>query len=324
MGQFALSASGTLLYAPGDRNPTTTSILVSVDRKGVETKLAEDKWMLIGFRVSSSGARVVTFKTGDGSMASDIWMYDLASGAPTRLTSSGKAAWPLFSPDNKSVLFVESRNNPGLYALPLDGSAAPQRIDETPGVIPASWSADGKWFACLQTVGNVSQIFVRAVRDGKLDAGAPRQFAPSTFNQLGAEFSPDSRWMVYTSNESGAYEAYVQPFPGPGERHRLSSGGGTNPTWSRNGREVFYLTTTSGTKSMMAVDVSTAGDFKAGAPHRLFEGPYVSTTPTRTYDVTPDGKFILNRDQAPPNEPVTKLTVVLGWALELNRRVAAK
>jgi serine/threonine protein kinase len=323
MGQFALSASGTLLYAAGDRNPTTTSILVSVDRKGGETKVAEVRGMLVGLRLSSSGARVVTFKVGDGSLASDVWIYDLASGASTRLTSSGNAGWPLFYPDNKKVLFAE--NNPGLYALRLDGSAAPQRIiEQASGLVAASWSTDGNWLAYLQTVGNVRQIFVRASRDGTLDAGPPRQFAPSTFNQLDAEFSPDGHWMVYTSDESGTYEVYVQPFPGPGERHRISSSGGMNPAWSRNGREIFYLTTTPGTKSMMAVDVSTIGDFKTGPRHVLFEGPYGSTIPVRSYDVAADGRFIMSRNEAPPDEPITRLTVVLGWAQELTRRVAVK
>jgi hypothetical protein len=74
----------------------------------------------------------------------------------------------------------------------------------------------------------------------------------------------------------------------------------------------------------MAVDVSTVGGFKAGAPHLLFEGPYASTSQSRSYDVTTDGRFIMSRRQAPPDEPITKLIVVLGWAQELNRRVAVK
>ena len=97
MGQFALSASGTLLYASGDRYPTATSVLMRVDRKGAETKLAEITGSLVGARLDSAGARVVAFKTGDGSRSSDIWLYDLPSGTPTRLTSTGDANWPLFS-----------------------------------------------------------------------------------------------------------------------------------------------------------------------------------------------------------------------------------
>jgi len=325
MGQFALSASGVLVYASGDRYPTPTSILLRVDRKGVDTRLAEVKGYLAGLRLSSSGSRVVAFKGGDGSLASDIWMYDLPSGTPTRLTSTGEETWPLFSLDSKSVAFLKDGRNGGIYSLPLNGSATPQRIIEpTPGVVAASWSPDGKWLAYLQTVGNVPQIFVRPIRDGKPDAGEPRQFSPSTFTQRDAEFSPNSRWIAYTSNESGASEVYVQAFPGPGERHRISSDGGTNPAWSRNGGELFYLSRPkpgAPTRSMMAVDFSTTGDFKASVPHLLFEGLYDSTTPLRSHDVTPDGQFIMSRPQRPPDQPVTKLNVVLGWAESLKARV---
>ena len=324
MGQFALSASGTLIYASGDRYPTPTSTLVRVDRKGAETKLAEIKGNIASLRLSPSGSRVVTFKTMDGSWASDIWMYDVPSGTPTRLTATGDANWPLFSLDGRSVMFAGRGSSPGIYALRLDGSTTPQRIIEPkPGLVAASWSPDGKWLAYLQTVGSVRQIFVRPVRDARPAAGEPRQFSPSTFNQLGAQFSPDSRWIAYASNESGAAEVYVQPFPGPGEKHRVSSNGGTEPAWSRNGRELFYVAPRSGmpTRPMMAVDVSTAGDFKASAPRLLFEGPDFSTEPLRSYDVTADGQFIMNRPQRAPDQPVTTLNVVLGWAEALKRRV---
>jgi eukaryotic-like serine/threonine-protein kinase len=249
-------------------------------------------------------------------------MYELPSGTPTRLTSTGEASWALFLPDGKSISFVEG-NNLGIYTLPLD-SNTPQRIlDGAPGLTGASWSADGKWLAYLQTAENKLQIFVRRVRDGKPDSGQPRQFSPSTFSQVDAEFSPDGRWIAYASNESGNQELYVQPFPGPGEKHRISSNGGINPAWSRNGRELFYLARgrNNADRSMMAVDFSTTGEFKAGSPHLLFEGPYFSTTPLRSYDVTPDGQFIMARQQRVPDQPVAKLNVVLGWADELKRRV---
>jgi hypothetical protein len=108
MGQFALSASGMLLYAAGDRYPTLTSTLVRVDRKGAETALAEIKANLGGLRLSPSGTRVVAYKTGDGSRAIDVWTYDLPSGTPTRLTSTGDASWLLLSPDGPSVMFRRS------------------------------------------------------------------------------------------------------------------------------------------------------------------------------------------------------------------------
>jgi hypothetical protein len=162
------------------------------------------------------------------------------------------------------------------------------------------------------------------MRNGRPDAGELRQFSPSTFHQAGAQFSPDGRWITYNSNESGASEVYVQPFPGPGEKRRLSSSGGTNPAWSRNGRELFFLVRPVPERpdvAMMSVEVSTGGDFKASAPRVLFEGPYRDTNPLRSYDVTADGQFIMSRRHPPPDQPVTTLQVVLGWAEELLAKV---
>jgi serine/threonine-protein kinase len=323
MGQFALSASGTLIYAAGDRYPTSASTLLRVDPKGAETKLAEIKGRFLAPRLSPSGSRLVGFRYGDGSKASDIWMYEIPSGSPTRITSTGDAAWPLFSPDGTGITFATITGDPEEYSLPLNGGNAPQRLIELkPGILASSWSADGKWLASLQAVGSVRQIFVRPVHDSKLDSGAPRQFSPSNFDQSDAEFSPDGRWLAYTSNESGAKEVYVLPFPGPGEKHRISSTGGVNPAWSHDGRQLFYLRRNrAASRSMMTVDVSTTGEFKAGAPRVLFEGPYQASVPVRSFDVTPDGQFIMVRTQDPPDQPVTRVNVVLGWAEELKRRV---
>ena len=314
MGQFALSASGTLLYASGDRYPTETTFLMRVDRKGAETKLAEIPGSLFYARLDSAGARVAAVRTADGSGGRDIWLHDLPSGTARRLTSTGDATRPLFSLDGKSITFVRLGSDPGIYALPLNGSAAPQRLIEgAPGSLAAaSWSSDGKWLAYLQDVGGVMQIFVRPAREDKPEAGEPRPFSPSTFAQRDAEFSPDSRWIAYSSNESGAQEVYVQAFPGPGQTHRISRTGGSNPAWSRDGRELFYFRDGGGPRplrrQMFAADVSTTGDFKYSVPRQLFEGPYLSTAPLRSYDVTADGQFIMVRQQPPPTSPSPRST----------------
>jgi Tol biopolymer transport system component len=104
--------------------------------------------------------------------------------------------------------------------------------------------------------------------------------------------SPDGRWLAYVSNESGGYEVYVQPFPGPGRKWQVSTEGGTEPVWSRNGRELFYR---SGRK-MMAVDIATGPAFAAGIPKMLFDGDYARLTTVfggQNYDVTPDGQHFI-------------------------------
>jgi Tol biopolymer transport system component len=234
--------------------------------------------------------------------------------------------WPLFSPDGKTISFTAIGR--GLFSLPLDGSSNPQMLIERANgadIFAASWSADGKWLAYLQG-SPYPQILVRPVRDSKLE-GEGHPFSPSMFSQWDAEFSPDGHWLAYASNESGSIEVYVQAFPGPGEKHRISSNGGINPAWSRNGRELFYLTprTSSPSEAMMSVDLSTNSGFKAGTPQQLFDATsYPATNPLRSYDVTADGQFIMSRLHNPPDQPVTKLNVVLGWANELKRRVPSR
>jgi serine/threonine-protein kinase len=168
------------------------------------------------------------------------------------------------------------------------------------------------------------KIFVRTIKDAKPDGDA-REFSPSTFNHEGPEFSPDGRWIVYVSDESGRTEVYVRPFPGPGEEHRISTNGGTNPAWSRNSRELFYIERNGSKLSMMAVDLSLSGEFGAGKPHLLFDATaYPVSTPLRSYDVTPEGQFIMSRRIEGPDQSVTKLNIVLGWANELKRHVPVR
>ncbi len=135
------------------------------------------------------------------------------------------------------------------------------------------------------------------------------------------QFSPDGRWPVYISDESGRFEIYVQPYPGPGGKWQISTEGGTEPMWNPNGRELFYR---SGDK-MMAVDIATQPSFAAGKPRMLFEGQYqLSPVPAVNYDVSPDGQRFLmvkpsEQQQAPP-----QINIVLNWFEELKRRVPAK
>jgi hypothetical protein len=129
--------------------------------------------------------------------------------------------------------------------------------------------------------------------------------------------SPDGRWLAYTSDESGRPEVFVQPFPGPGAKSQISTGGGIEPVWSPNGRELFYL---SGDR-MMAVDISMSPGFKAGAPRALFEGRYLrSPNGVAAYDVAADGRFLMVQPLH-PDPPTNQIQIVLNWFEELRRIV---
>jgi len=320
MGQFAISASGSLVYASGGIFPLLLYTLVSVDRKGAQTELNAPKGGYFGLRISPDGQRLAVSKFSGTSRASDIWVLDTSRGTSTRLTSQGTDFWPLWSPDGKRILYMGGTGGLQILSVLADGSGAIEPVT-TGKAEPASWSADGKWLAYLEYRDGLYQIWTRPMSGG----GEPKQVsARPGFHYMDAEFSPDGRWMAYSSNESGASEVYVQAFPGPGDKYPISTGGGFNPVWGRNGRELFYLTPAGrGKLRMVAVDIQPGATFQAGPPRVLIEGlwPWLKTAPLRSYDITPDCQhFIMARPEEIPDQRVTKLNVVLKWFDELKKR----
>jgi hypothetical protein len=147
----------------------------------------------------------------------------------------------------------------------------------------------------------------------------PVPYLQSRFAEMAPILSPDGRWIAYFSDESGRSEVYVQPFPGPGGKWLISSEGGSNPVWARNGRELFYRNVT----RMMAVDITTDPAFRAGTPRMLFDGPqYRDAAGRADFDVSPDGqRFLMLKEAEQQPGALTQLHVVLNWFEELKRRV---
>jgi len=156
--------------------------------------------------------------------------------------------------------------------------------------------------------------------DGK---GLITPLIKQTSNQTNADLSPDGKWIAYQSNESGRDEVYVRSFPSvDAGRWQLSSSGGTRPVWARNGRELFYL---DGTLRLVAVPVQTGVTFASGNPTTLFELPSTPTATARTYDVAPDGRFLVIKfPQNDKSSNAPTLNVVLDWTAELERLTATK
>ena len=149
-------------------------------------------------------------------------------------------------------------------------------------------------------------------------------FLRTPFEEGGARFSPDGRWLAHVSNESGGPEVYVQPYPGPGGKWQISTDGGTEPVWNRNGRELFYR---SGNR-MMAVETTMQPSFSAGKPRMLFEGPYFTTefpNMTVSYDVSADGqRFLVVKETDAASRSAAQINVVQNWTEELKRRVPTR
>jgi Tol biopolymer transport system component len=140
-------------------------------------------------------------------------------------------------------------------------------------------------------------------------------------NERHPQFSPDGKWFVYTSNESGRDEVYVERFPGPSERHKVSTDGGTAPAWASNGGELFYaMEPGGGLVRMMSVDIKLEPAFSAGRPRMLFERRWMPGTPYRNYDVSRDGRFLmLLEGEWLPAPAATQMVLVLNWFEELKR-----
>ena len=180
---------------------------------------------------------------------------------------------------------------------------------------PNSWSPDGQQLAYIE-INPTTGIDIWVLRMGDRK---PRPFLRTPFSESAPQFSPDGRWLTYVSDESGRSEIYVQPYPGPGGKWQISTEGGTEPVWNRNGRELFYR---SGDK-MMAVEVTGQPGFAAGKPRLLFEGKYLPTPLTfPNYDVSPDGqRFLMLKPIEQSQAAPTQINVVLNWFEELKQKV---
>jgi serine/threonine protein kinase/Tol biopolymer transport system component len=322
--QFALSSTGALGYVPGSAPRHTLAL---VDREGKVSPLPFEPREWEEPRFSPDGNRIAATVRATNP---DIWILDLLRGSSARLTfDPGEDETVAWAPDGKAVAFSANRKGQpsprelgperpgttrGIYRQASDGSGAEERLldaDSHPHV--SSWSPDGRTLAYTDFDPDYSgDIWILTLGQ----KAEKRPWLRTPFNERAGSFSPDGRWIVYVSNESGRDEIYVQPFPGPGGKWQVSVSGGTEPVWSRDGKELFYL---SGRK-MMSVPVSAGTTFSAEIPHVLFEGSFV---PTRrgeaAYDVSPDGRrfLMVRRDE----QMITNhLNVVLNFSQELTRR----
>jgi serine/threonine-protein kinase len=278
-------------------------------------------------RLSLDGKRLA-FEMESGPSRADTWVKDLERGTTSRLTSlPGENRRPVWTPDGKGIVFEQLGSTaPGLYWIRADGSGEPQRLTEgKPRQIPSSFSPDGKRLAFDQlTDGRISEIWTATVEGDRERPrlGKPGPFLCTPFSTYEPVFSPDGRWLAYHSNETGTFEVYVRPSPGPGGRQQISTGGGTWPVWSRHGQELFFL---DADRRIMVVPYVVNGDsFTAGKPRVWSERRLLGSFPG--YDIAPDGKRfagILYTDGTSEPKQSTHVTVLLDFADELRRRMPA-
>ncbi len=242
----------------------------------------------------------------------DIWIVDLARSMPTRfaptMSTESSLAW---SPDGRRVAFTSNQTGrTEVYVASSDGAGSPELVPTTDAQFKyvEDWSPDGK-FLVLRIVDPVTQGDIWLM---PMDGGArkPEVYLNSPFSELEPHVSPDGRWLAYTSTETGAHEIYVQSFPKPGHKVRVSSDGGKFASWSKGGKDLFFVHD----DTLMAVPVEAGDEFRPGTPKPLFKIPNGATGG----DQTADGERFLFSVAAEP--PHREIELFLDWTAGLEKR----
>ncbi len=309
LGWLAVSNAGTAVYATG--NPAKTS-LAWVDREGKIESLGRDQDVYREASLSPDGVKAVVRH------GLDLWIHDLQRGTRSRLTSgNGSNLLPLWSRDGTRIIFASNRGGDwDIYAQPADGSRPAEALLKRPyDQFPLSILADGTLLYVEIHPKTGRDLWILSP-DGKT---SPLRVTP--FNETQGQFSPGPeggpRWVAYASDESGRSEIYVQAYPGGGNRIPVSTGGGILPVWSRDGKELFYVTG----DAVVAVAMRPDGSF--GAPRRLFDrSNFLFNHRFHSYSVSPDGKRFLMIQRDPGSVP-RQLNVILNWSAEPDRPAPA-
>lgn len=324
--QFSFSDAGNLLYVAGRGGGQIS--LYWMDREGKFTPLRETPASYLSPAFSPDGKRLA-MENSDGKR-SDIWLYEWDRDALTRLTFAGESnRFPVWTPDGQRIVFssLEKGGTFNLWWIRADGAGNAQRLAESKyAQFAGSWGPDGKVLAFRQVnpdTGN--DIMILAIQGDEKSGwkpGEPKPFLNSPFSELNPAFSPDGRWLAYQSNESGDFEVYARPFPGPGGKWQVSTGGGLFPEWSHNGKELFYRSVDS---KIMVVTYTASGDsFRADKPQLWSPGQFTDAgSNTYNFDLHPDGKrfAVLKTPGTGQAAAINKVNIVLNWFDELKRRV---
>jgi eukaryotic-like serine/threonine-protein kinase len=322
IADYAVSVNGTLVYVPG-AVANATSLPVWVDRSGdvIEPVIHEPVVNARDPRVSPDGSRILltTGSMNDG----DLWAFDLAGRPPILLDSEGDSRFGVWSPDGTQIAYVPVPR--GIYTLPAQGS----RLDPRPlrpAVVrgePSVWTAENEllfhWQGSFYWPDKKTPDWdIIAMPVGE---GSPRAIVSTENSEFDAALSPNGEWLAYASAPppSLTTDIWVQKYP-DGAPMRVSQGGGFEPIWSPDGRELYYI---SGS-SMMAVPVEAGEDLSFGSSEELFNEPFffAATPVIRSYDVAPDGRFLMIQPYSESDpEHLPRMVVVQNWREELETTV---
>jgi serine/threonine-protein kinase len=318
MAAYSISGGGHLVYAAGPVEQGAR-LPVWVDRHGKAAAIPLPPRAYLHPRLSPDGRQLAIEVEG---ASHDIFTYDFARGALTKMSFDGASHWPSWTPNGRQLTYRSWKTGTmTMWWMPADRSGPPELLTNI-GTMqsPESWSPDGTALAFTQMDDpeRGSDIYVLP-RSGDRQ---PRPLVRTKFSEGSPKFAPDGKWLAYSSNESGRPEVYAMAYPGPGPKIQISTDGGTDPLWRHDGRELYYR---AGDR-MMAVEVDGRRALTVSKPRQLWEARYLAGVgsscgmagPTSAnYDVTPDGeRFVMIEDKSATVE-CKLLRVVSNWSSEL-------
>jgi serine/threonine-protein kinase len=321
--EFDVSQTGTFVCRCGPGGDD--SVVQWLDQSGTATPLLPEPAEYSVLRLSPDASRIA-FVMGRNGNRQDLRIFDLRSGRTNTLGTAGPSR-PVWTPDGRFLVGVGASGE--VRWMTTDGSAAAGTLVPPGDAIQIPWSFDddGSHLAFYQrgTRGTGSKTFdlwtvpVTIGRDS-MTAGKPEPFLVSDFFEVYPAFSPDGRWIAYTSLESGAYEIYVRAFPDKGQPRQISAHGGTVAAWARDGRRLFYQTAE---QRIMVVDWSVSdGVSQPGQPRYWTDTRLADVGLGPSFDVAPDGRVaaLMIPLQSPSRQPANQVTLVLNLFSELRLR----
>jgi DNA-binding winged helix-turn-helix (wHTH) protein/Tol biopolymer transport system component len=332
--QFGVSSTGVLAYVEAAKSPPAGRTLVWVDRRGREEAIPADRRAYIYPRISPDGKRLALDIHGDNR---DIWVWDFSRQLLTPVTTDpGRDVAPVWTHDGQRLVFLSQRTGiEYLFWQPADGSGTAERLSDGLKVRGADTATpDGRWLIVREGDGKGTfdlALLELPVGPGWKPTSATKPLVRSSSLESNAEVSRDRRWLAYQSNISGSLEVYLRPFADLDERRwQVSSGGGTEPLWSSESRELFYR---SPSGAVMRVSIDPQSTTPPGTPTKLFDakshalggrGEFAELR-RRTYDVSLDGRrflMIKNGNAQTTSATPERIVLVQNWFEELKAKLS--
>jgi serine/threonine protein kinase len=308
LGGFSVSSDGLVAYRTG--SPVRQQLRwFDKTGKAIGAVGEPDANGLSGPELSPDGRRVAVFRRVQGN--TDIYLMDLLRGGRTRFTFDPRPDYfPVWSPDGSQIVFRSDREDHDLYIKPSNGSGTEELLHKKEVEVPQHWSTDGKFLLYFTRDRKTARDLWALPMKG--DDRRPHLVANSPYDERIGQFSPNGLWVAYETNESGRFEVVVQSFPEPNGKWQVSIGGGTQPRWRSDGKELYFIAPDGKLMAASVDERSRAGTFEAGTPVPLFPARIagnIENAARANYAVSPDGRFLIVQDvDEPTSMPITLIS----------------